>query len=463
MKKLTVSFIVMVFINICHAQQWQDSGDCHHNANDFSLANFNRNNAISSTVKLKLTQFGSDEVFDFSNLCSGTLINRNTNDNEVGFFVLTANHCLDETDFNAEHIVYFNYQSPDEDDSTIQISNRGIINAQSLFLTDNGYQYYHKTHLRLVNRFVWGDLALIEILTPVPPHFNVTYAGWNPSKFYNGLEFGITNPFQLPTKYVGVHHPQGDIKKINGINYIGWLETPIATGCYTITTIIDVLFGWIWSNSVSTSVICKYVDNPWLHIQIFQYGITEDGSSGSGIFNQDNQLIGVLSGGLGSCSVPIQKSYGKLHANYSNASIKNVLNPDNDVWVDLFGMRSRKIKCYDELTLPGAPGVSGQYFPANHYQSQNRIVLQSLSDITIVDDITIHSGADYILKANDNVEIEGNLIVDPNADFAIEVGNPNCFDTNRATVSATEQMVIDRLKQIHLPEEQIFDIGKYIN
>lgn len=451
MKKLIACFLGIILINSSYAQDWQDSGDCHQNVNDFSLNNNHRNNVISATVKLSVE--GS---------CTGTLINRNTNDYNIGFFVLTANHCINDINFNAEHIVYFNYQSPDENDVSTPISNRSIRNRQSISLKDDGYEYYHETRLRLVKRFFWGDLALLEILTPVPPHFNVTYAGWNPSLFYNGIEFGVTNPFQLPTKYVGVHHPLGDIKKINGANTMIWLENPIATGCYTITTIIDVLFGWIWGNSVSTSVICNYVDNPWLTVPFFQYGITEDGSSGSGIFNSGNQLIGVLSGGLGGCNVPILKHYGKLHANYSNASIKNVLNPNNDVWVDLFGMKGRKIICYDNLILPGAPGVSGHYFPANHYQAKNKIVLQSLSDITVNSNITVHAGADYELIAAETVNIENNFQVDANANFAIKMGDNICSNTNRS-ISALEQTIINRLNEIKLPKEQVFDIDKYIN
>lgn len=451
MKYIILFFCSSLIISV-NAQSWLESKECNVNVNDPSQQHLIRGSAISASVKIRVD----------NSECSATLINRNTVDAAIGFYILTANHCVDDINFNADQTVYFNYQSPDENNLTTPLSNRGRRDQQTdnLIVTD-GYEYHHQTRLRLVNRFVWGDLALIEILTPVPPHFNVTYAGWNPSRFYNGIEFGITNPFGLPTKYVSVHHPRGDIKKISGTNLIGWLENPIATGCYTITTIIDVLFGWIWGNSVSTSVICNYMDNPWLQIPLFQYGTTEGGSSGSGIFNQNNQLIGVLSGGFAGCVVPAQEYFGKLHANYSNASIKNILNPNNDVWVDLFGMNSRKIRCYDALTLPGAPGVSGQYFPANHYQFRNSIVLQSLSDITIVDDITVHAGADYKLRANDNVVVEGNLIVDSSADFAIEIGNVNCFDTNRATVSKTEQMVIDRLQQIHLPQHQVFDIEKY--
>lgn len=450
--KHSILYVLIILSCNVYAQRFQVSDDCHINVHDFAFNNTHRGSVISSTVKISVS----------NSLCSATLINRNTNNNELGFYLLTANHCINDANFNNDHFIYFNYQSPDEDELSTETSNRGMRNQQS----DNsvifdGYEYHHQTRLRLVNRFFWGDLSLLEILTPVPPHFNVSYAGWNPSRFYNGVSFGIRNPFRLPTDYVGIHHPRGDVKKISGNNQILWLENPIATGCYTITTIIDVLFGWIWGNSVSTSVICNYVDNPWMNIPFYQYGVTEGGSSGSGIFNSGNQLIGVLSSGLAGCNFPLIDNYGKLHANYSNASIKNVLNPNNNVWVDLFGMEGRKIECYDNLVLPGAPGVSGHYFPANHYQAENKIVLQSLSNITVNNNVTVHAGADYELIAAETVNIENNFQVDVNANFAIKIGDNICSNTNRS-ISAVEQTVINRLNEIQLPKSQIFDIDKYI-
>ena len=74
------------------AQNWNDSEDCNINVNDPNYENLPfRSGAINSTVKLIL--YGTSSSYS---LCSGTLINRNTSDSDVGFYILTARHCVDE-------------------------------------------------------------------------------------------------------------------------------------------------------------------------------------------------------------------------------------------------------------------------------------------------------------------------------------------------------------------------------
>lgn len=408
-KKILATILFNIFAVTLFAQ-WQESGSCQVNVYDPYYANINRENIINATCKMSI-----------NGTCTGTLINRNTSDNDLGFYLLTARHCISDIDFNANHTLLFNYQSPGANDELTPTSNRGMDFKQSENLeTDKGYEYFHVTKLRLVADFVWGDLALVEILTPLPKHFNVSYSGWSPNRFYNGLNAGGSLPPVLPSRYSTVHHPEGDIKKISGINQILWLENPIATGCYTITTIIDFLFGWLWGHSFSTQVICNYVDNPWMIIPQYQYGIVEPGSSGSGVFNSDDDLIGVLSGGLGTCDFPYAETYGKLHANYANAAIKNILNPSHNSLVDLNGMSSRKIYSYDNLLLPG-DNNNAYYFPANHYQSNNLITLQSRNKIETTRPITILSGAEYIFSAANKIILKNGFRVNEGAKFIAKI------------------------------------------
>lgn len=445
--KKNILYILLLSINLAaYSQTWGESGNCEVNANDPAYLNYlnGREGIISATVKLEV-----------DGTCTGTLINRNTSDGAVGFYILTARHCITNIDFNIKHTLYFNYQSPSANNNSTPTANQGNYDIQSIQLSNSGYEYRHSTYLRLVNSFVWGDFALLEVLTPVPPHFNVTYSAWSPSRFYS-----ISTAPMLPTPVVGIHHPKGDIKKISGINQIWWLETPIATGCYTVTTVIDVLFGWIWGNSVSTSVICNYVDIPWLSIPYFQYGVVEQGSSGSGVFDPGNRVIGVLSGGLSSCDVPVLEFYGKLHANYSNASIKNTLNPNHNVWVDLTGLGDRKITCYENLELPGAPGVSGEYFPANHYQAENKIILQASNNIIVNQPIHIFSGADYEFRAGNEIILGPNFHADAGANFIATISPCN---SNKISVSSSVQKMFSKVNEIYLPISKTFDMNKYSN
>jgi hypothetical protein len=458
MKKILAQIIIFFSLFNCGiGQSWGEAEDCHVNVNNPDYQNLPiRQGTISSTVKIRFSDGGE---------CSGTLINRNTSDGDVGFYLLSARHCVNDIDFGANHTLCFNYQSPDADNESTPPTNRGERNRQSgeiLFAgttitdtIDDGFEYLHNTQLRLVSWFIWGDITLLEILTPIPPHFNLTYAGWNPSRFGTGISTD-----HLPTDFYGVHHPRGDIKKISGTNGIVWLETPIATGCYTITTVIDVLFGWIWGNSVSTSVICNYVDNPWMTVPDWQYGISENGSSGSGFFDSNNSLIGVLSGSLSTCDFKSTTTYGKLHANYSNAKIKNTLNPSHNVWVDLYGMTERKITRYTDLELPGEEGVSGHYFPANHYQSENRISLVADNTVTTTQPITIYNGADYEFVAGESIELGPGFTAEVGSNFTARIGSSGSLKSASSTL---EQSIIGQLQSIDLPEYKKFEIEKYLH
>lgn len=385
-------------------------------------------------------------------------MNRKTEDGNLGFYFLTAKHCTDGVDFDDVHTLYFNYQSPDGNTNNTATTNRGIedwqtgeINPFTSSLTTQGYEYRHATQLRLVQDYSWGDFALVEILTPVPPHFNVSFAGWNPSLFHNGIQVGTPTVFFEP--YVGIHHPRGDIKKLSTAPFIHWNENPIATDCYTITVIIDVLFGWIWGHRTSTQVICNWMDNPWFTVLGWQHGTTEPGSSGSGMFNKNNKQIGVLSWGVANCDPAFFDNYGKFRSNYFRKSIKNTLNPDNDLGVDLVGIDSRKITCYDNLDLPGDPGVSGHYFPANHYQPNNIIVLQATNNITTTQPIRVYSGADFRFRAG------GNIIIGPG--FTADQGSNVIFEIQGCNASKTEnsqQNVRKLLSNINVPKYKKLDL-----
>jgi V8-like Glu-specific endopeptidase len=443
MKKIIIKIIVLLSTVITHAQtnHFGLASTDNVNVKDSYYQNQDRNDIIAATFRIRFTKTNGTLSY-----CTGTVINRNTTENNVGYYFISARHCIytdngmgsNVFDVNADHYLVFNYQSPVNSNDSTPTSNRGIGNYPSTSLTDNGLEYIHKTKLRLVDKFFWGDFALFEILTPIPPHFNITYAGWEPRRL--GSIFSIPiDP--LPSTLVGIHHPRGDIKKISGSNNMLWLENPISSGCYIVTTIIDFLFGWIWGNSASTQVICNYTDNPWLSV-IWNYGLTENGSSGSGLFGNDNKLIGVLSGGL--------EFYGKFHANYYNAAIKNVLNPSNNIWVDHSGLNSRRITEYDNLVLPGGNYPEAYYFPANHYQSENKIVLQARNDITTNRPITILNGADYEFIAGNSITLKENFRVEKGATFSASISN-SLQKVRKQEYDNEQSRIIDKLINIKLP------------
>lgn len=448
MRTIIISIIgILLFISMLHGQRFGMAGECQINVNNTDYYRAPRKDAIDATVKIVFINL--DGVV--GGWCTGTLVNRDTEDNELGFYALTANHCIRDknglgditVDFNAEHYIIFNYQSPNAINDSTPLSNRGENYYQSTSMKEkgnDGYEYFHKSRLRLVNSKKWGDFALLEILTPVPPHFNVSYAGWNPSKHGNA-----------PGPIVGIHHPRGDIKKISGISGIQDVSNPVSTGCYIVTTVIDVLFGWIWGRKASTRTICKWVDIPYYTVSYFSFGVVEKGSSGSGLFDSHNNLGGILSGGISTCSFPAGEFYGAFYANYPNASIKNALNPYHNNAVDLWGLDSRRITMYDNLVLPGGDSTTnGYYFPANHYQTENKIELKSRTTITTERPITIFEGAEYEFGAKQSITLGPGFHVQSGAKFRAYILPSTPMSVKRAKTDPN-QALIERLESIVLP------------
>lgn len=116
-----------------------------------------------------------------------------------------------------------------------------------------------------------SDVALLELDDAPPANYNVFFTGWDKSS--------------TPASEVrAIHHPSGDIKKFS------IEEEPVISGN----------FG---------GAQC------W-HVQGWDDGTTEPGSSGSGLWNQDGRLVGQLYGGQAQCSFNFNDYYGKFNISY---------------------------------------------------------------------------------------------------------------------------------------------------
>ncbi len=387
--------------------------------------NFNRANDIKrAVVKYFIPGEGG---------CTGTLVN--TTDHRQ--LLLTASHCInkgkdckgqewvstyqDENNKGVECEFSFNYQSPDSYTSSTFESNKGCSQLQSFTLNGEGFEYFHKSYVRLLYKeeCKFGDMTLLEIMTPIPPQFNPYYAGWTPA---------IINP----PPFEAIHHPRGDVKKIS--------ETPVANpivqavGCQIITQIIDVFLGFLFGHSynVSTQVICNYVESPFYSVNMSRGAGVESGSSGSGLFNHDNQLVATCSASLdwiaGPCSdIRDNNYYGKFRNQYHIQNLKQQLNPSNDFIIDNFGMQGWQRTAYNSLE-----NLKGTYFPASHYQTENKIKINSASIITtnnnivleplLNDQLRILSGADYEFNATNSITLNSGFEVEREATFEAKAG-----------------------------------------
>ena len=408
---LSFSFLFLHFSTI--AQNFGGSGWCQedHNINDspWNAAIVNMKDAVFIFSAPYRRNDNNLVVYPFS--CTGTLINQNTPQESLRSVFVAAEHCMenskgwdhDENDQTAEiectliddditpWIFRFNYSSP------------GASNATTPLDARSAERYIFVSPVNIIRKMTVVDFAMCEITDPngIPPHFNVYYQGWSTSLF-QGL--------QLPN--YAIHHPRRDIKK--------WSSSHSTTtytdyACHTVTEIIDVvyqgLFGWWTDTEINTTQICNYIETPYWVIPIWTSGVVERGSSGSGLLNMQQRLIGVLKGGInGGCDFPVGKQFGKLStAVIESPTVKNILEP-NDFWA--LNADGRRITCYENLL-----DLNGQYFPAKDYQPENKIKLQATNEITTLTNaghigqptnlsLHIRTGADFEFIAGNAIRIE---------------------------------------------------------
>ncbi len=181
-------------------------------------------------------------LVDGNRVCSGTLIS-NTNHDCTPYF-LTANHCLGDLDAEANNnaanwCFMFNYNSPDCDGADGPV-NHTVCGA--MVKANNAT----------------SDFALLELLED-PTEYDVVFAGWDRSG-------------EVESEVTCIHHPRGDVKKISYED--------------------DLLLSSNFGGAVP--------DTHW-RVQDWESGTTEGGSSGSGLFNKEQLLIGQLHGGSATC------------------------------------------------------------------------------------------------------------------------------------------------------------------
>lgn len=208
--------------------------------------------------------------------CTGTLINDVAGDKRN--FFLTASHCGISAANAATVVVYWNFQSPV----------CGQRSGGSLDQTQSGATF------RMAKSDV--DVTLIELEDIPDLNFRVYYSGWDRS--------GVA-----PAGAVGIHHPNTDEKSIS------------------------------FSTSNLTTIPSCIVDGAVAptHWQVYwNSGVTEPGSSGSGIWDPaTHKLVGTLSGGDSLCDTPFAPDcYGKFSVAWTNGTsaltrLRDWLDPAN--------------------------------------------------------------------------------------------------------------------------------------
>ncbi len=207
--------------------------------------------------------------------CSGVLVNRVSDTKKP--YVLTANHCIASEEAARSTSFVFGYEKAVCGGALPSIPS-GIAGADLIAA---------KKEL---------DFSLLELSEEIPINYRPYYAGWSASS-------------NVPVGGTGIHHPQGDVKKIAVCN------NPLTTGTYK-------------DEKQACDAGAHWVVGRW------SKGTTEQGSSGSPLFDQSHLLAGILTGGEATCSRPVNDYYAKFGEQWDKyptpeESLKTWLDPDN--------------------------------------------------------------------------------------------------------------------------------------
>lgn len=218
-------------------------------------------------------------IVNNSSFCTGALINTTANDGTP--YLLTANHCAENRNV-ANWAFRFNWISPNP------------VCAQNVNSTTNAPDYYQTVSgAELKAKSAASDFCLLKLTSELPAEWDLVWAGWNRS----------TTP---PSFTFGIHHPSGDIMK----------------ACKDVN-----------APSIDNSEgLFMWVVNDW------DMGVTEGGSSGSPLFDNNGRIIGQLYGGESECVGNTDNGgfdiYGRFDISWTGASssttrLKDWLDPGN--------------------------------------------------------------------------------------------------------------------------------------
>ena len=246
-----------------HAGSRGGSGDCHVDVNCPEGDSWACEK--DAVVKLRITSG------NFVGLCTGSMVNNTARDCRQ--LMLSAFHCVNdlEDDDWAVLKVQFRYQFAECGGTQTEESSWVLTGAIPLTNSADVGGW--------MNTISGSDFVLAEIEDAIPSDWDPYFAGWNATG-------------NNPDGGVGIHHPNGDRKKISTISSISTaVPAPHAVGAHW-----DV----DWTSTESG------------------YGVTEGGSSGSPIFDFHHRIIGTLSSGASACSygVPPTPWFGPEESDY---------------------------------------------------------------------------------------------------------------------------------------------------
>jgi hypothetical protein len=247
-------------------------------------------------------------MMDGGGFCTGSLLN-NTSGSIIPYFI-SANHCGTNP---GAWVFRFRWER------TAANAICGTNNTTA----NNGPTNMFVNGAVLRASYPGSDVTLSELNSAPDPAWGIYYNGWNRT--------------DIPaTSVVGIHHPDADIKKISSDN------TPVT------------------SSQMGTSVA-----NGCWHVNSWDLGVTEPGSSGSPLFDENHRTIGQLYGGASACGgANLSDEYGKMFYSWTGGGtnstrLSNWLDPANTGATVIDGVDPAGPGAALDAGMSATTGVSG--------------------------------------------------------------------------------------------------------
>lgn len=236
---------------------------------------------------------------DGSTVCTGSMVNNTAQDTTPYF--LTANHCGVNAGNAASLIVYWNFENS---------VCRGIPGGNG---NGDGTLTDFQTGSFFRAAFATSDFTLVELDEDPNPDWNVSFNGWSRED-----HFPVVGDPVPPPSGACIHHPSTDEKRIT-LYDIAVRPTRPAHG---------------------SSWGCSAFPGPGdrTHISVYwSLGVTEGGSSGSPLYDNNHRVIGQLHGGPSACGQTgdnLSDCYGRIFTSWtgggtSASRLSNWLDPGN--------------------------------------------------------------------------------------------------------------------------------------
>jgi hypothetical protein len=231
-------------------------------------------------------------------ICTASLMNNTAEDFRP--LILMARHCAtyDETVKNEKYevvasssdmqqwVFYFHMEREDCSNSSLPVVAKTMVGCELLVNT---------------GKEGGSDGMLLQLDQMIPEEYDVFYNGWDRNE-------------TPASSGVGLHHPNGDYMKISTYG------TPARE-----TSFISSEFAG--AKNACWNVTFQQTANG--------HGVTEQGSSGSPLYNENKLVVGTLTGGSSACSsLSGQNIYGKMSYHWDKFQQDST---HMDIWLDPLG------------------------------------------------------------------------------------------------------------------------------